>query len=65
MNGEQCQYLVDLFYAKPHDETLTKDGFSEWLDEQFRDAHSSSREVLGMDQRRQKDQYRKKNHDTP
>ena len=39
------------------DEPLTKDGFKEWQDEQFRDAHASAREVLGMNQRRRKDQY--------
>ena len=60
VHGQECQYLVELFYAKPHDEPLTKDGFAQWLDEQFRDAHGSAREVLGTDQRRQKDQYWKK-----
>ena len=34
VHGQECQFPVDLFYAKPHDESLTKDGFAEWLDEQ-------------------------------
>ena len=29
----------DLFYAEPHNEPLTEDGFAEWLDEQFRNTH--------------------------
>ena len=62
VHGEECQYPVELFYAKSHDEVMMKDGFAKWLDEQFRDAHSSAREVLGMDQRRQKDPYYKKVH---
>ena len=65
MHGQEGQYPVDLFYTKPHDEFLIKDGFAEWLDEEFRDAHGSAREVLGMDQRRQKDQYWKKIHGEP
>ena len=44
LHGQECQYPVDLFYAKPHDELMMKDGFAEWLDEQFRDAHSSAQE---------------------
>ena len=60
VHGQECQYLIDLFYAKPHDEVLTKDGFAEELDELFRDAHSSAREIVGTDQRRQEDQYWKK-----
>ena len=47
----ECHYPV---YAKPYDELLMKDGFAKWLDELFRDAHSSARELLGTDQRRQK-----------
>ena len=65
MHGQECQYPVDLFYAKPHDESLTKDGFAEGLDEQFRDTHGSARDVLGTDQRRQKDQHWKKIHCEP
>ena len=53
VHGKECQYPVELFYAKPYDEPLTKDGFAEWLNEQFRDAHGSAREVLGTDRRRQ------------
>ena len=51
VHGEESQYLVYLFYAKPPDEVMMKDGFAEWLDEQFRDAHSSAGETLGTDQR--------------
>ena len=39
--------------------------FAEELDELFRDAHSSAREILGTDQRRQEDQYWKKVHGEP
>ena len=65
VHGQECQYPIDLFYAKPHDEVLTNDGFAEELDELFRDAHSSAREIFGMDQRRQQDQYWKKVHGEP
>ena len=65
VHGQECQYPIDLFYPKPHDEIPTQDGFVEWLDEQFRDAHSSARELLGTNQRRQKDQYRKRVHGDP
>ena len=63
--GQECQYPIDPFYTKRHHELLTKDGFAEELDEVFRDAHSSAREILGTDQRRQEDQYWKKNHGEP
>ena len=65
VHGEECQYPVDLFNAKPHDELMMKDGFAEWLDEQFPDAHSSARELLGTDYRRQKSYYWKKIHGEP
>ena len=65
VHGQECQYPIDLFYAKRHDEVLTKDGFAEELDELFRDAHNSAREILGTDQRRQEDQYWKKVHGEP
>ena len=65
VHGQECQYPVEMFYAEPHNKPSTKDGFMERPDEQLRDAHSSAREVLGMDQRRQKDQYRKKLHGEP
>ena len=65
VHGQECQYPIDLFYPKPYDEVPTQDGFVEWLDEQFRDAHSSARELLGTNQRRQKDQYRKRVHGEP
>ena len=58
VHGQECQYPLPHLQltssAKPHDKPLTKDGFAEWLDEQFRDAHGSAEELLGMDQRRQK-----------
>ena len=44
---------------------LTKDGFAKELDELFRVAHSSVREIFGTDQRRQEDQYWKKVHGEP
>ena len=65
VHGQECQYPIDLFYPKPNDDRHTQDGFVEWLDEQFRDAHSSALELLGTNQRRQKDQYRKKVHGDP
>ena len=65
VHRQECQYPVDLFYAKPHIEPFIKDGFAEWLDEQIRDAHGSARKVLGRDQCRQKDQYWKKIHGDP
>ena len=65
VHGQECQYPNYLFYAKPHDEVLTKDDFAEELDKLFQDAHSSVREILGMDQRRQEDQYWKKVHGEP
>ena len=39
--------------------------FSEWLDEQCRDAHSSAGEILGTDQGRQKSYYWRKTHGQP
>ena len=60
VHGQECQYPFDLFNPEPHDELPTQDGLVEWLDEQFRDAHSSAREFLGTNQRSQKGQYRKK-----
>ena len=44
---------------------MVKDVFAKWLDEQFRDAHSSARELLGTNQRRQKSYYWKKIHGEP
>ena len=65
VHGQECQYPIDLFYPKPHDELPTQDGFVEWLDGKFRDAHSSVQELLETNQRRQKDQYRKRVHGEP
>ena len=53
--GQERQYPIDLFYPKPHDE-LTRDSFAEDLSRLFREAHASTRESLGVNQRRQKDQ---------
>ena len=44
---------------------MMKDGFAEWLYEQFRDAHSSAREILGTDRRRQQSYYWRKTHREP
>ena len=65
VHGQECQYPVDLFHKKSHDEVMIKDGFGKWPDEQFRDAHSSAREILGTDQRRQKSCYWKKIQGNP
>ena len=62
VHGQECQYPTGLFYAKPNDEVLMKDGFAEELDEFFREAHSSARETLGTDQRRLEDKYWNKVH---
>ena len=58
--GQECQYPIDLFYPKPHDEPRNQKDFVEWLDETFREAHANARELLGVNQRRQKDLYHKK-----
>ena len=63
--GQECQYPIDLFYPKPHDEELTRDSFAEDLSRLFREAHASARESLGVNQRRQKDQYHKKVYGKP
>ena len=58
--GQECQYPIDLFYPKPHDQERTQNEFVDWLDRQFREAHSHARELLGVNQNRQKDQFHKK-----
>ena len=63
--GQECQYPIDLFYTKPHDEELTGDSFAEDLSRLFSEAHASARESLGINQRRQKDQYHKKVYGKP
>ena len=50
---------MDLFYPKPHDQERTQNEFVDWLDRQFREAHSHARELLGVNQNRQKDQFHK------
>ena len=49
VHGQECQYPVDVFNAKPHDEVMVNDSFAEGLEEIFRGAHSSIREVFGTD----------------
>ena len=63
--GQECQYPIDLFYPRPHDQERSQDEFVEWLDGQFREAHMNARELLGCNQRRQKDQYHKKVYGKP
>ena len=57
--GQECQYPIDLFYPKPHDQKRTQNEFVDWLDRQFREAHSHARELLGVNRNRQKDQFHK------
>ena len=47
VHDQEYQCPIEMFYAKLHDEVLTKDGFAEELDEFFREAHSIAREILG------------------
>ena len=58
--GQECQYPIDLFYPKPHDQKGTQNEFVDWLDRQFREALSHVRELLGVNQNRQKDQFHMK-----
>ena len=50
---------------KALDEKLTRDSFAEDLSRLFREAHASTRECLGVNQRRQKDPYHKKFYGKP
>ena len=63
--GQECQYPIDLFYPKPHDEERSQGEFIEWLESQFREAHANVREQLGVNQQRQKDLYFKKVYGEP
>ena len=58
--GQECQYPFDLFYPKPHDQERTQNQFVDWLDRQFREAHSHARELLALNQNQQKDRFHKK-----
>ena len=58
--GQECQYPIDLFYPKPQDQERTQNEFVDRLDRQFRQAHSHARELLGVNQNRQKDQFHRK-----
>ena len=60
--GQECQYPIDLFYPKPHDQERTQNEFVGWLDRQFRETHSHARELscTGENQNRQKDQFHEK-----
>ena len=57
--GQECQYPIDLFYPKPHHQEKTQNEFVDWLDRQFREAHSHAREFLGVNQNRQKNHFHK------
>ena len=63
--GQECQYPINLFYPKRHDEELTRDSFAEDLSRLFRETHASARESLEVKQRRQKDPYPKKVYGKP
>ncbi|XP_075253164.1 uncharacterized protein LOC142344967 [Convolutriloba macropyga] len=54
-----------LFYLKPQDEQLSRDSFCENLSRLFREACSSARESLGLNQQWKKDQYHKKVYGKP
>ena len=56
--GQECQYPFDLFYPKPHGQERTQNEFVDWLNRQFREANSHARELLGVNQNRQKDRFR-------
>ena len=62
---QECQYPVDLFFPKPLDEKLSQNEFVEDLDRQFREAHPNTRELLGMNQKRQNDRLLKKVYGQP
>ena len=63
--GKEGQYPINLFFRKPHAEELTRDSFAEDLLRLFREAHASARESIGVNQRKQKDQYHKKVYGKP
>ena len=58
--GQECQYPIDLFYPRPHDELMDRTDFVDDLDRKFHEAHSAARSHLGVNQERQKDRYHKK-----
>ena len=63
--GQECQYPIDLFHPKPHDDERNQSEFIEWLAAQFREAHANAREQLEVNQQRQKDLYFKKAYGEP
>ena len=58
--GQECQYPIDLFYPRPHDELMDRTEFVDDLDRKFHEAHSAARSHLGVNQERQKERYHKK-----
>ena len=58
--GQECQYPIDLFYPRPHDELMDRTEFVDDLDRKFHEAHSAARSHLGVNQERQKDRYHKR-----
>ena len=44
--GKDCQYPIDRFYLKPHDQERAQDEFVDWLDRKFKEVHSHARELL-------------------
>ena len=53
--GQECQYAIDLFYPKPHNQKKTQNEFVDWLNRQFREVHSHERERLGVNQNQVED----------
>ena len=49
--GQECQYRIDLFYPKPHDQEGTQNAFVDWLHRQFSEAHSHAREPIKTDRK--------------
>ena len=58
--GQECQFPIDLFYPKPHDQERSQGEFIDWLEAQFCEALANAREQLGVNQQRQKELYFKK-----
>ena len=45
--GQDCKYPIDMLLPKAPGHEIVKDEFTRWLNEQFREAHTSARETLG------------------
>ena len=58
--GQECQYPIDLFYPKPHDEERSQKELIDWLEAQLGEAHVNAREQLRVNQQRQKDLFFKR-----